>query len=77
MDSMIADNINNKFFVGHGTNRALSGDGNLNFDTGLQADTGLNLNCKFNTLLKERREKGILTICLTTSLEACKSIKRL
>jgi len=55
MDSMIADNINSKLFVGHSTNSALSGDGNLNFDTRLQADAGLN--CKFNTFLKERREK--------------------
>jgi len=75
MESMIADNINSELFVSYGTNSALSGDGNLNFDTRLQANAGLN--CKFNTFLKERREKGILTICLTTSLEACKSIKRL
>lgn len=52
---MNADNINGGLFVGYGTNSALSGDGNLNFDTRLQANAGLN--CKFNTFLKEGREK--------------------
>jgi len=55
MYSMNADNINGGLFVGYGTNSALSGDGNLNFDTRLQANAGLN--CKFNTFLKEGREK--------------------
>lgn len=52
----------------------LSRDGDLDLDTGLQADAGLK-----KKMSDQRGGKGreVLTICLTISLDECRSMRRL